>query len=499
MNDAAQILVALVAVLLLLVLVVVNPELFSQKTTVSGPVGPDSTPPASAVQPKPTGPSQDVTLLVVLPEVVLRQQVPDPAAETAIIGKLLQHNFRVVDQSQVQKIRYNDQLLLALHGDPEALKAMQALALEYDADILILGEAFAEGPLPGVQGLQSARGRVEVKAIVSRTAQIVAAESFTAGGADLTFNVAAKKSLQNAGEVLGERLASLLESRYGRQTGAQGKVELILTSMPFDLYLLFKEQVRVLPGVMGIVADHYTDKQSQVTVGYDGELTHLLSQILAIDLRGHHLEVLTYSSTRVSFKPFNEPPILKADTGVTDEDASLVLKPLENDMDPDGALDLTTLKVVAGPRNGTVSVNKSSGELTYLPRRDFYGMDEFTYEICDNGLVVLCGRVTVTLTVNPVDDPPQANDDSASTTESKSVVIAVLSNDSDPDGDPISLVSVSQPANGHVTVNADGTVTYTPKPNFIGTDSFTYTIASRGNETATARVTISVERQELPI
>ncbi len=242
MSNALQTLaVILVALLLLLVIALAAPELISSRTTVTEPVGP-RTSPAVPVTPSPA-PGQDVTVMVIIPEVVLRQQIPDPAAEKAVIRALILKDFRVVDQSQVKKIRYNDQVLLAIHGDPEAVKALQALALEYDADVLVLGEAFAEGPIPAPGGLQSARARVEIRAILARTGQILASEAVTAGGADLTFNIAAKTALQNGGQQMGQILTKALLAKFGRQSGAQGKVELLVTSMPFPLYLLFKEKL----------------------------------------------------------------------------------------------------------------------------------------------------------------------------------------------------------------------------------------------------------------
>lgn len=300
MSNAETILAVLIALVLLVVVAFVAPELLSQKTTVTQPIGPgpETRPPLEPTATEGKG----VTVLVVIPETVLRQHVPDPAAETAAIRELILSNFRVVDQSQVKKIRYNDQVLLALHGDPEAQKAMQALALEYDADVLVLGEAFAEGPIPAPGGLQSARARVEIKALLSRTGEIIASEAVTQGGADVTFNIAAKMALQNGGQQIGKILVQWLERRFGQQPASQGKVELIVTSMPFKLYLLFKQKLENLPAVKGVIADHYTEKQSQVSVSYQGELMELASQILELELEGYRLEVLTYSNTRVTFK-----------------------------------------------------------------------------------------------------------------------------------------------------------------------------------------------------
>ena len=92
----------------------------------------------------------------------------------------------------------------------------------------------------------------------------------------------------------------------------------------------------------------------------------------------------------------------------------------------------------------------------------------------------------------PPNTPPVAKNDSAATQQGASVVIAVLANDSDPDGDTLTVVSVGSPAHGTATINADGTVTYLPQSAFFGSDSFTYTIDDGHGHTAVGSVTIQV-------
>lgn len=87
---------------------------------------------------------------------------------------------------------------------------------------------------------------------------------------------------------------------------------------------------------------------------------------------------------------------------------------------------------------------------------------------------------------------PNAVNDSANVKYNTAQTIAVLSNDSDPDSDPLKVTWASDPAHGSVTVNADGTITYTPDPNYSGTDSFTYQIYDGQGGYDTATVTIDV-------
>ncbi|MFC1759676.1 Ig-like domain-containing protein, partial [Planctomycetota bacterium] len=81
------------------------------------------------------------------------------------------------------------------------------------------------------------------------------------------------------------------------------------------------------------------------------------------------------------------------------------------------------------------------------------------------------------VTPPPSNTAPVAHNDSASTNENQSIVISVLGNDRDADGDALNIVSATDGDNGMTMVNADGTITYTPDANFSGTDSFTYTIS----------------------
>lgn len=93
---------------------------------------------------------------------------------------------------------------------------------------------------------------------------------------------------------------------------------------------------------------------------------------------------------------------------------------------------------------------------------------------------------------NAANNPPLAVNDTATTQGAKPVIIEVLANDYDANGDTLSVESVTQPANGTVTINNDGSVTYTPNTNTTGTDTFSYTISDGQGGTATATVTVTV-------
>jgi hypothetical protein len=153
--------------------------------------------------------------------------------------------------------------------------------------------------------------------------------------------------------------------------------------------------------------------------------------------------------------------------------------------------------LVTPPANGTITVWGGNGGFTYAPNLNFNGVDTFTYRANDgtaNGNIA-----TVSISVTPVPDPPVAVNDSYTTNEDTPLPVAapgILSNDTDPDGPPpIVATLVTPPGNGIITGwGANGSFTYTPNPNFFGTDTFTY-IANDGvwnNNPPNGTVTITV-------
>ena len=101
-------------------------------------------------------------------------------------------------------------------------------------------------------------------------------------------------------------------------------------------------------------------------------------------------------------------------------------------------------------------------------------------------------QVTTYVVSAPANQTPVAVDDSANTSEDTAVVIPVLGNDSDPDGDPLSITAVVESGNGTCVDNGDGSLTYTPNSGFVGTDLFTYTVSDGKGGSATAAVTVDV-------
>ena len=194
----------------------------------------------------------------------------------------------------------------------------------------------------------------------------------------------------------------------------------------------------------------------------------------------------------------NLPPTAVADSATVNENdpAGVTFNVLANDTDPEGdpltvaAYDDSTIA------NGSLTSN-GGGSFTYIPATHFSGTDTFTYTASDgNGGT---SSTLVTITVTPVPDPPATADDAYLTPQDTALTQAapgVLANDSDSSGGTLTVdtTPVTAPANGILSLAADGSFTYTPNAGYTGTDTFTYraTSSSTGlSSNAVATITVA--------
>ena len=219
------------------------------------------------------------------------------------------------------------------------------------------------------------------------------------------------------------------------------------------------------------------------------------------------LDIATF---QITVTPVNDPPVAQDDQIPTDEDSVFVGNVLEDngngaDSDPEGdPRTVTAVNGVAGDvgtqfalASGALLLLDASGAFSYDPNGAFESLgtgqtkaDSFTYTIDDgNGGT---DTATVTVTVDGVNDAPLAVDDTADTGLETAVTVAVLGNDSDPEGDALAVTVVVDPANGTAVINADNTITYTPDAGFSGDDSFDYTVTDGNGAFRTATVTVTV-------
>jgi hypothetical protein len=188
------------------------------------------------------------------------------------------------------------------------------------------------------------------------------------------------------------------------------------------------------------------------------------------------------------------PPVAVDDPYSVDEDDVLIVGVpgvLGNDSDPGG--DPLTTVLSQGTTNGVLGLG-SNGSFTYTPAPDSSGIDTFTYRAFAGSRQ--SNLATVTITVNPLNDAPVASGDNVDTPEGTLIVVSVLSNDTDADGDALSVSGVTQGSDGSVTTNGT-TVTYTPDGSFSGADAFTYTIIDGNGGSDVGTVTVTVQAAAL--
>jgi len=200
------------------------------------------------------------------------------------------------------------------------------------------------------------------------------------------------------------------------------------------------------------------------------------------------------ATVAITVTPPPPPPAAANDAYSVAEDVTLVMGApgvLANDASPSGSP--LSAVLVTGPSHGTLTL-QSSGGFIYAPSPNYNGPDAFSYRASDG--LQQSASATVSITVAAVNDPPVAVNDVATTTRNVAVNIAVLANDIDVDGSIVvsTLAIATAPKNGSVSKKSNGTVTYTPKKSFKGTDAFTYTVKDDGGaQSNVATVTVQVK------
>jgi len=204
------------------------------------------------------------------------------------------------------------------------------------------------------------------------------------------------------------------------------------------------------------------------------------------------IDYSTSATVTITVQAVNHPPVAEDDTYTTDEDVPLsIASPgvLANDHDPE-PWDYITAELVSGPQNGTLTFFLE-GDFEYAPDTDWSGVDTFTYRVFD-GLEY--GNVaTVTISVNSVNDAPEATDDAYTGFEDTEMFeISLLANDSDVDGDSLVAILVSSPSTGTFDFYSDGSFRFSPLPDWFGVETFTYKVNDGQEDSNVATVTLTI-------
>jgi large repetitive protein len=205
----------------------------------------------------------------------------------------------------------------------------------------------------------------------------------------------------------------------------------------------------------------------------------------------------------INITPINDAPIANRNDVLTAKNTMVTANVLANDTDIDGAIDPASLAVIENPKSGTYIINPDK-TISYTPNNNFTGTDTLVYRVCDTGtpMPAQCDTALVVFTVTGTNDAPLANTDIASVDEDTPLIISVLVNDTDTEGvNPTTVTVTTPPKNGTAIPNANGTITYTPNPNFAGTDTLIYQVCDLGTPTLcdTAKVIITVKPINDPI
>lgn len=181
----------------------------------------------------------------------------------------------------------------------------------------------------------------------------------------------------------------------------------------------------------------------------------------------------------------NYPPVANDDNAATTINAAVTIPVLANDSDPEN--EVLTIVSVGEPTTGNTLIENN--QIKYTPALDYTGEDNFIYTISDESGNESTASVIVT--ISGTNQPPIAADDSVTTLRNQSISIDVLGNDSDPDNDNVSISSVTSPASGTAEISGNNII-YTPNVDYVGNDTFTYTI-SDGKDSSSANVNVIIE------
>jgi gliding motility-associated-like protein len=195
----------------------------------------------------------------------------------------------------------------------------------------------------------------------------------------------------------------------------------------------------------------------------------------------------------ITVTPVNDAPNAVTDFVTLSEDtANAFIDVQVNDTDPEG--DALTTTIVSGPTSGATASVANGDSISYTPPANFNGNDTIIYSICDNGLPVLCDTDTIFIFVinSSVNSSPIAENDTMSASDTTTLVIDVLNNDFDPDGDSLTVNILNGPTGGTGTVTGNGSIIYIPDSGVCGLDSITYIVCDPYGACDTAVVYITV-------
>ncbi|MEL6105422.1 MAG: tandem-95 repeat protein [Planctomycetota bacterium] len=231
----------------------------------------------------------------------------------------------------------------------------------------------------------------------------------------------------------------------------------------------------------------FADNLEDTSISFIGQDNHRYDFLVTATDNVGRAENKALLSEAFTTLDINDQPVAVAERVAVLEDTAVDIPVLSNDFDVDG--DVLSVSIVGEPAHGTAQV-LPDGSVRYVPVSNFNGEDSFIYQIDDGREGT--STATVRISVDPVNDAPIAADDTVAAIEDVSLVFDVRQNDLDVENDALTVRIETQPSQGSLIRNFDGSLTYDPAPDFAGTDVFTYSISDGRGRSEGAFVTIDV-------
>ncbi len=182
----------------------------------------------------------------------------------------------------------------------------------------------------------------------------------------------------------------------------------------------------------------------------------------------------------ITILPVNDAPIANDDFANTPEDSCITINALSNDTDVENNINPSSFIIVTNPNHGTATLDTIAGQIIYCPDSSFNGIDTIMYAICDSGIPVLCDTAYIIITVLPVNNTPVAINDTLIICSSDSVIISILNNDTDVDGDTLTASIITMPSHGNAAIDSLFQIGYGATPGYDGSDTIVYLVCDNG-------------------
>ena len=432
---------------------------------------------------------------------------------------------------------------LTINGPPVAVNDSVITGMDGPVTIAVLGNDTDDGPLdPGTATLERAptNGTASVD---SGTGDITYIPSSGFIGTDtLTYTVADMKGLVSNEATVFVNVVDGLPLSITNVSAASGKTYQVIPGGLHQGVRVYIDRTYTYTTIPGELQDatymqtanadknstgnnflHFSVNQSvTVLVGHDRRITDIPAWLIAwtptgeslvttdttfllysktfpsgpIALGGNHESQIgksMYSVVVLGGVGSNQSPVANKDSATTVVNTPVTIAVLANDTD-DGGLNLGSVAVQSTPSHGSTSVDPGTGVITYTPNPDSLEGDIFTYAVQDTtGLDSNVATVTVTVTDGNL--APVAEDESYSGNQDSVVSVGtpgVLINDQDGNGDLMTAVLDTNAANGVVSLQPDGSFTYTPNSGFSGADGFMYHAHDSALDSNVATVTLVI-------